>query len=93
VTKEVSDCGDPQELVGRAKARAFLEQMGAEIVESSMLLGEAAYDIVPGWFGVPVGPFSEYLASPLGKKARQGRTGPEPRSDEDVLRGFLAKNS
>ena len=93
VIKEVSETGDPYELVGRTKARGLLEEMGAEIVESSMLLGDAAYDIVPGWFGVPVGPFSEYLASPLRKKARQGKTGTEPKTDEDVLRAFLSKNA
>jgi len=37
--------------------------MGAEIVQTSMLVGEAAYDIEPGWLGVPV--VSE-LANPPG---------------------------
>ncbi|HLK40994.1 MAG TPA: hypothetical protein VKU41_29790 [Polyangiaceae bacterium] len=55
VLREVSGSGDLHELLGRVKARAYLEQLGAEIVESSMLLGDSAYDVEPGWIGIPVG--------------------------------------
>lgn len=55
VLEEVSGSGDTYKLSGRAKGRAELEQLGAEILESSMLLGDAAYDTVPGWLGTPVG--------------------------------------
>lgn len=51
VLQEVSGMGDIHELSGRAKDRAELEGLGAELVESSMLLGDAAYDTVPGWLG------------------------------------------
>jgi len=59
VLREVSGGGDAHDLLGRVKAREHLEQLGAEIVESSMLLGEAAYDIEPGWIGSPVGSLGE----------------------------------
>jgi hypothetical protein len=66
VVREVTGVGDSHDLVGRVKARGKLEQLGAEIVEGSMLLGEAAYDVDPGWVGTPVGsssrPDEEILA-------------------------------
>jgi hypothetical protein len=55
VVREVTGVGDSRELVGRVKARGKLEQLGAEIVEGSMLLGDAAYDVEPGWIGTPLG--------------------------------------
>jgi hypothetical protein len=58
IVREVSGAGDAHELLGRVKTRAYLEQLGAEIVETSMLLGDAAYDVDPGWMGVPVGAFA-----------------------------------
>jgi hypothetical protein len=54
VVREVTGAGDGHDLVGRVKALGALEKLGAEIIESSMLLGDAAYDIEPGWMGTPV---------------------------------------
>jgi hypothetical protein len=54
ILSEVSGAADAVDLVGRVKARGQLDEMGAEIVQTSMLVGEAAYDIEPGWLGVPV---------------------------------------
>jgi hypothetical protein len=93
VLRELSGGGDPHELVGRAKARAHLEQLGAEIVESSMLLGDAAYDVEPGWLGVPIGTFAEHIGSEERAKARGASTAPDPRSDEDILVRFLVGTS
>jgi hypothetical protein len=92
VLREVSGAGDSHDLVGRVKARAALEQLGAEIVESSMLLGDAAYDVEPGWAGTPIGTFAEHRGSDAWKKARGAGFGPEPKTDEDMLARFLAKN-
>jgi len=55
VLGEVSGSADRHDLVGRVKARAALDKLGAEIVETSMLLGDAAYDVEQGWLGTPVG--------------------------------------
>ena len=85
VLGEVSGSGDVRELDGRAKERAELETLGAEILESSMLLGDAAYDIVPGWLGSPVEP-------PSVQSARDVRVEPELETEEEVLLRFLAKN-
>jgi hypothetical protein len=106
VLRDVSGSGDGAQLVGKVKPRSWLEQQGAEIVESSMLLGEAAYDVDPGWMGVPVGAFSERGAESApgsgasggsgGKKGGKGgkkttKHGP-PKTDEELLARFLAKN-
>jgi hypothetical protein len=93
VVREVSGAGDLRDLLGRVKTLAFLEALGAELVETSMLLGDAAYDVEPGWIGTPVGPFAEYLASDARKKARGDKPGPEPKSDEEVLASSLAKSA
>jgi hypothetical protein len=95
ILREVSGGGDAHDLVGRAKPRQELEQAGAEIMETSMLLGETAYDVEPGWLAVPAGSFKEYLASgarAARKDARQGRTGPEPKTDEELLERLMGKN-
>jgi hypothetical protein len=100
VLREVSGAGDASQLVGKVKQRTWLEQQGAEIVETSMLLGEAAYDVDPGWMGVPVGAFSDRAAESSGgggspKKGKGGKKatkhGP-PKTDEELLARFLAKN-
>lgn len=92
VVREVSGAGDQHDLVGRAKTRAALEKLGAEIVESSMLLGDAAYDVAPGWVGTPVGAFADHVGSEARKRARVDSSGPDPTSEEDLLAQFLSKN-
>jgi hypothetical protein len=91
VTREVSGGGDPYELVGRVKPRVYLEELGAEIVETSMLLGEEAYDIEPGWLAAPVGSFAHHLASEARMKARPGPAIDAPRTEEDLLGKSLVK--
>jgi hypothetical protein len=94
VLREVAGSADPHELVGRVKTRAHLEQLGAEIVESSMLLGDVAYDVEPGWVGIPAGTFGDHLASDARRNARTGSidADADPKSDEELLAQFLAKN-
>ena len=94
VLREVSGGGDAAQLVGRVKTRAHLEVKGAELVETSMLLGEAAYDVDPGWLGTPVGTFAEHLGSEVRKKLRAaGAAGEAPASEEDLLARFLARTT
>jgi hypothetical protein len=90
VVSDASGGGDA-ELVGRVKARVYLEQLGAEIVETSMLLGDAAYDVEPGWIGVPSVPFADYVASSAGGKG--GRPLAAPKSDEELLARFAVKSA
>jgi hypothetical protein len=92
VVREVSGVGDAHSLVGRVKALSVLEELGAEIVESSMLLGDAAFDVEPGWVGTPVGTFAEHVGSDARKRARAAAFEPEPKTDEDLLARFLERN-
>lgn len=88
VLREAAGQPDQNDLVGRVKTKVFLEALGAEILEGSMIIGENAYDVVEGWLGAPNVPFEEH------KRARSsGDFAPEePRTDEDLLARFLLKN-
>lgn len=80
VVREVTGADDPHELLGRVKTRAFLSELGAELLEGSMILGDNAYDVVQGFVGAPIGAFADY------KKTAQR----EVNSDDEVLSSFLA---
>ena len=93
VVTEVTGAADVQELVGRVKAKSLLEEKGAELLETSMILGDNAYDVVPGWLGTPLGTFDEHLASAERAQAvSAGSATQEPRSDEELLSAYLMKN-
>ncbi|GAC1366144.1 MAG: hypothetical protein NVSMB47_17440 [Polyangiales bacterium] len=77
---------DTHQLVGRVKTREQLVQLGAEVLETSMVLGEEAYDVVPGFIGEPVGSFAERTSHP-GAVAT-----PQAQNDEDLLASFLLKS-
>lgn len=85
VLREVTGSDDPNELLGRVKTRAFLVELGAELLEGSMILGDNAYDVVQGFIGAPLGSFSDYKKT--APKALASVT-----SDEGVLQYFLAAN-
>jgi hypothetical protein len=97
VLRDVSGGGDT-ELLGRVKARVYLEQLGAEIVETSMLLGDAAYDVEPGWVGVPSAPFADYVAAQAANAKKRGLGADpnmarknEPKTDEELLAGVCKR--
>jgi hypothetical protein len=86
---EVTGSADAHNLVGRVKTKAALQEKGAELLETSMLLGENAYDVVPGWLGDPVGTFEEHVI----KRSMLPAPAPHnPRSDEDLLATYLMKH-
>jgi hypothetical protein len=83
ILREVTGAPDPHEVIGRVKTRAFLSELGAEILEGSMILGDSAYDVIQGFVGAPVGNFSDYLkAAPSGSR--------DLKSDEELLASFLS---
>jgi hypothetical protein len=85
VLREVSGSADGHELIGKVKSKAFLVELGAEILESSMILGDNAYDVVPGFVGAPIGaPASQPTPSTASPAP------PPASSDEDLLAAFLA---
>ena len=57
VVVEVTGIPDANELVGKVKSKLYLSELGAEILENSMVLGDNAYDVVPGFLAAPVGSF------------------------------------
>src|SRR5262249_51584548 len=63
ILREVSGTPDANELVGKGKSRAVLNELGAEILESSMILADNAYDVVPGFVGAPIGTFADHRKS------------------------------
>jgi hypothetical protein len=94
VVKEVTDTTDANELIGRVKSKQYLDELGAELLENSMILGDNAYEVVPGWLAYPIGSFEEFVTSPERAKARGKSNFPmdEPRTEEDLLARYLLKN-
>ncbi len=85
VLREVSGSADSHELVGKVKSKAFLVELGAEILEGSMILGDNAYDVVPGFVGAPIG--VQVVQQP---PSSASPAPPPASSDEDLLAAFLA---
>ncbi len=93
VLREVTGSPDPNELVGRVKSTQYLQELGAELMEGSMILGENAYDVTPGFMATPIGGFDEFLASPEHAKCRDGASTKEARRDEELLSRLVAASS
>lgn len=91
VVAEVTGANDPHKLVGKVRPKSGLDEMGAEILENSMILGDNAYDVVPGWAGTPKTSFSDHLLSPERMAARGGKTdvGSAPKTEEEMLARFF----
>lgn len=91
IVTEVTGANDDRQIVGKVKPKRALDEIGAEILENSIILGDNAYDVVPGWMGTPTGPFAEHLLSPERMKARGGKTdvGRGLHNDEELLARFL----
>src|SRR5439155_2380830 len=83
VVRDVAGGGDTNKLVGRVKTREQLSQLGAEVLETSLVVVDDAYDVIPGFIGEPVGAFTERPPS--------GGTAPV-QNDEDLLALFLVKS-
>ncbi|MBX3128111.1 MAG: hypothetical protein KF718_15410 [Polyangiaceae bacterium] len=87
VLAEVTGGEDSHELVGNVKSVPFLTELGAEVFDTSMLIGDLAYEVVPGFMGTPVGSFSEHRSRSVPPVASAG-----PNSDEEMLAQFLENN-
>lgn len=84
ILQEVSGTVDLFDLVGRVKSVNYLTELGAEILETSMILGDNAYEVVPGFLGSPVGTFSEHRAVTPALPSD-----PIPKTDEALLAQYL----
>ncbi len=80
VVAEVTGAEDVNELVGKVKSLAFLQELGAELLEGSMLIGDNAYDVVPGFTGFPLVSYDEHKRALLGA--------PSAGSDEALMQAL-----
>jgi len=85
ILHEVTGGTDMNDLVGRVKPKSQLDEKGAELLESSLLLGDNAYDVAPGWLGEPIGTFDELVSQARGLPG----SGSAPQTDEELLATFL----
>ena len=92
IVAEVTGANEEHKIVGKVKPKRALDEIGAEILENSMILGDNAYDVVPGWMGAATTTFSEHLNSAERMEARGDKTdvGVIPKTDEEMLKRFLA---
>ncbi len=88
VIKEVTGSADPHELIGRVKSKHYLEELGAELMEGSMIMGDNAYDVIPGFMATPIGPFEEFLVSPEHTSKRDAMSPKDAATDEELLKRF-----
>jgi hypothetical protein len=95
VVAEVTGANDEHKIVGKVKAKRALDELGAELLENSMILGDNAYDVVPGWMGTATTPFSAYLGSPERTEAHAGKpdVGTVPSTDEELVLRFVAEQA
>src|SRR5690606_25853421 len=100
IVSEVTGAADRYNLVGKVKERVTLEANGGELLETSLILGENAYEVVPGWLGLPIGSFTAHMTGRERRRALaesearpvQGAQSEQPARDEDLLAGFLMRN-
>jgi hypothetical protein len=86
VLREVAGGGDSNKLVGKVKTRDQLLSMNAEVLEGSMILGDDAYDVAPGFVAEPIGAFGRDRIS------TQAGPSPQAENDEQLLAQFLMKS-
>lgn len=55
VSELVGSKVDPNEIVGKVKTRKQLEEMAAEHVHDSLIMGEVGYQVVEGFVGLRLG--------------------------------------
>jgi hypothetical protein len=86
VVTDVAGGGDAHQLLGKVKTRSQLEPLSAELLETSMVLGDDAYDVVPGFVGEPIGAFE------ADQKPQPAKGAPSVTNDEELLASFLLKS-
>jgi len=85
VLREVTHGQDEYDIVGQVKSVNFLVELGAELLGTSMILGESAYDVVPGFLGTPIGSFEDHRVANASPEA-------PTQSDEELLARYLVED-
>jgi hypothetical protein len=92
VLTEVTGTPDGFDLVGRVKSKGYLTELGAEMLDSSMILGDNAYDVTPGFLGMPIGSFAAHIAEVARRSDPSIKPADlPPKSDEELLGQFLLR--
>ncbi len=86
VVADVAGGGDVHKLLGKVKTRAQLEPLSAELLETSVVVGDDAFDVVPGFVGEPIGAFEARA------EAASPPTITTAGNDEELLAQFLLKS-
>jgi hypothetical protein len=91
VVKEVTGGGDPHDLVGRVRTLGDFTALGAEVLGRALLLGEAAYDVAPGFVLTPVSASAGGLrtAAAVAVLSRLSADAARVQSDEELLARYL----
>ena len=76
VVSEVTGAPDSFDISGKVKSIVFLNELGAELLGDSMIIGDNAYETVLGWLGTPLTSHAEPAP---------------PGSDEELLARFLGR--
>ncbi len=92
VMAEVSGGQDVHELIGKVRTVAYLTELGAELLGDSMVLGDLAYEVVPGFLGSPIGSFAEHRSGSIPPPGPGPVRAAGPKSDEELLAQFLMRN-
>ena len=88
---DVGDGSDPLQLIGKVKELSAVEEMGGEYYMDSVLLDDAAYQVVPGFMGEVI--LSEAVGSHDLSGAIASSTGSEADGDDqEILAKFLLEN-
>jgi hypothetical protein len=93
VLSEVSGLEDANEIVGKVKSVNYVTELGAELLGTSMVVGDNAYEVVRGFVGSPIGQLSVEVTDrkPESERDSASQTG-SPKTDEELLAQFLAQN-
>jgi hypothetical protein len=91
VVAELTSGVCPRGLIGKVKSRKAMLELGAELMDQSMILGDNAYEVVPGWTGTPIGSWGEHITGQLAKLP-EPEVGSRPVNDEDLLARFLLRS-
>ncbi len=84
VLREVTGNVDTYDLIGRVKSQSYLVELGAEMLDTSLLLGDNAYEVIPGFLGIPLS-----VASPTGPDTAQSDGSTRGMTEEQLLRRSL----
>jgi hypothetical protein len=89
VVAEVSGLGDAHGVVGRVCAMSDLRNLDAEVLDRSMVIGDLAYDVVPGLLVSPTGTEPVSSEEALARLAALSSEAGKEKSDEELLARYL----